>query len=46
LRGYVVDTRPLILGQTHTGIKFEDCVAKCNALIKKALKAGRLTVIV
>jgi len=40
-----MDTRPLILGQTRTGVKFEDCVAKCNATLKKAVKAGRLTVV-
>jgi hypothetical protein len=44
-RGYVLDTRPLALGQTRTGVKFEDSVKACKALLLNSVKNGRWAVV-
>lgn len=44
-RGYIMDTRPLALGQTRTGVKFEDCVKTCKTCLLNSVKNGRFAVI-
>lgn len=37
-RGYIMDTRPMVLGQTRTGVKFEDAVKACKKCLSSSVR--------
>eukprot|EP00241_Pyramimonas_parkeae_P003638 CAMPEP_0114245380 /NCGR_PEP_ID=MMETSP0058-20121206/11862_1 /TAXON_ID=36894 /ORGANISM="Pyramimonas parkeae, CCMP726" /LENGTH=651 /DNA_ID=CAMNT_0001358423 /DNA_START=170 /DNA_END=2125 /DNA_ORIENTATION=+ len=44
-RGYIMDTRPMVLGQTRTGVKFEDAVKACKKCLSSSVRNATFAVV-